>query len=830
MKLVNGLMKSSIGRCRKNMTEKTRFRPFILTCLIIFLVIIFHIIFLQLSLDKDVRMVVSDVEAPLVGLGSLIALFLATNRTKQYSKKLARAWFFLALAQLCTVLGDTIWAVLQLGFHINPYPSIADLFYLLYYPLFFVAVVLFPVQKHGSSYWIKRTIDFSAISIGLLAVFWNYLLGPSIITHADVSFQDCFLAYAYPIGDLLILWGMLILTYNRLHERAGGPLVLISIGATVMVITDSAFVVQSIIGTYKAGDILDSGWLLQNILIWIAAVWQIMIARKITETDKISSTLSDAANTLFSYYPVIWLLVVIGMMYQSSTKSLPMSYHQLTLVALLIWVLVVLRQIISNIEIRRLFNQVDQSIRMVKKQSVELETANQVLGFEIAERKKAEERLAFDALHDFLTHLPNRGLFLDRLDMAINHTKRYEKDAFSVLFLDLDQFKQINDTKGHSAGDELLIQVAQRLRDCVRVSDTVARLGGDEFIILLENVDEKENALLTADRILREFRPAFEICGEKIYISVSIGVVISLSGYENSSDILRDADIAMYHAKEAGKSRFEVFNPEMRTQAIHKVMIENELRYAIEYNEFYLQYQPIYSLKTENITGFEALIRWNNPRLGVLSPGVFIPVAEETGLIIEIGYWVLEEACTQLKKWFDLFPELGELTMNVNISGRQFAQPDFIRRLMEILKKSGLKPELLKLEITESVLLGEQQTDSNTFEELKKIGIHLQIDDFGTGYSSLSYIQHIPVDTIKIDRSFIAEVGHGQKYLELIHAIIRMAHSLGMDTNAEGIETLEQKEVLRSFGCNYGQGYLFSKPLDRKQIEKDLLPVQGQIL
>jgi EAL domain-containing protein (putative c-di-GMP-specific phosphodiesterase class I) len=298
--------------------------------------------------------------------------------------------------------------------------------------------------------------------------------------------------------------------------------------------------------------------------------------------------------------------------------------------------------------------------------------------------------------------------------------------------------------------------------------------------------------------------------------------VLNLFGYDNSNDIMRDADIAMYHAKENGKSRYEVFDPAMRTQAIQRVLVENELRYAIEYKEFKLHYQPIYSLVTDQIKGFEALIRWNNPRMGRVSPGVFIPVAEETGLIIDIGDWVLKEACTQMQKWHKQSLSTEKFFINVNISGRQFAQSDFVNKLQAVLTETGLDPNTLKLEITESILLDSQQTESELFTSLRNLGVHLQIDDFGTGYSSLSYIQHIPVEVIKIDRSFIQEVGNGEKYIELIHAIIRMAHSLGMETTAEGIETSEQKETLRSLGCNYGQGFLMAKPMEPSQIENEL--------
>jgi diguanylate cyclase (GGDEF)-like protein len=438
------------------------------------------------------------------------------------------------------------------------------------------------------------------------------------------------------------------------------------------------------------------------------------------------------------------------------------------------------------------------------------------------EREKIEDQLRYDALHDYLTHLPNRALFIDRLDMAIARTKR-TAIPYSVLILDLDDFKQINDTRGHIAGDDLLVCVADRLKQCVRITDTVARLGGDEFIVLLENTDQVGAVQISCERILEEFKKPFEFADKKSnFISVSIGVVEDISNYEIASDILRDADIAMYHAKDKGKSRYEVFRPELRDKTIQRVLIENELRYAIEHNEFFLQYQPFFSLSTNALQGFEALIRWNNPRLGMQSPGMFIPVAEETGMIIEIGDWVLNEACWQLKAWHDRFPLLQHLVVNVNISGKQFAKPDFMDKLKAAIQTTGLDSTKLKLEITETVLLDNKLRDSDMFNTLRQMGILLQIDDFGTGYSSLSYLQHIPMDIIKIDRSFIKELGKGEKSIDLIHAIVRMAHSLNMQTTAEGIETWEQKEILTGMDCDYGQGFLLARPMDASLIEEYL--------
>jgi diguanylate cyclase (GGDEF)-like protein len=532
---------------------------------------------------------ISDIEAPVVSLGAAIALFWAAYRTRQYAPSSAKAWLLLGWAQLVFALGDITWAVLEVGFQISPYPSIADIFYILYYPMVLFAILQFPVRKFYPFDWSKRTLDFAAIMIGITAVFWNYILGPVISKSPNFPILEQILGYAYLLGDLALLLSILFLFYNRLHGKDAGPILLITIGVVILIFTDIVFSIQTLKDTYVSGGTLDSGWITQNLLVCAAGVWQIMIARNLTEEDRISETLVEIVNNLFSYYPLFWLFVSVFMLYESHFKSLPMTFQQIFLETLTIGFIVLIRQILTNIETKKLFSQIDGTLNTVNKQTQELEAANQILGFEVSERKKVEERLAFDALHDFLTKLPNRALFIDRMVMAIRRSKRHSEITYSVLFLDLDQFKLVNDTKGHSAGDQLLILVAQRLKECIRTSDTVARLGGDEFIVLLECTDNEASIFLSAKRILNEFKSPFIVGTDNVYISVSIGIVKDLASYKNSNEVLRDADIAMYHAKETGKARFEVFDPVMRTQAIQRVMIENELRYAVEYKEFKLQ-------------------------------------------------------------------------------------------------------------------------------------------------------------------------------------------------------------------------------------------------
>jgi diguanylate cyclase (GGDEF)-like protein len=782
--------------------KNREFRPFLIAALISVLFLLFQVILVYIPIGSDLRTTISDIISPMVGSLTTIGIFFAATRTKNYSNQIAKAWFFLGYAQLAYFLGDLIWAILEVGLKISPFPSIADIPYLIYYPLFFFAVLQFPSIERQSYEWLKRLLDLVIIVIGGVMLYWNYVLGPITQLQTGVPVLTQVLAYAYPVGDLVLFWAIMLLLYNRLHEKNGFPLVLISLGITVMVIADCFFSIESLNETYIPGGLIDLGFIIQNILVFLAAVWQFTISVENPESNAHGSPIVGAVNSLFSYFPYLWLLASIIMLINSHFASLPMSFPQIAGLTIILLVLVFSRQLINNIQNSRLIADVDSARKKIDKQARELH---------------------LDTLHDFLTGLPNRELFMDRLDSAILSLPRHSTDPFTVLFLDLDNFKNVNDSKGHLIGDKLLIEVAKGLKNCVRAGDTIARLGGDEFLILLENAGDKESIEEITQRILDVFKKPFAIDNVNLFISVSIGIVFGIAGYEGSTDILRDADIAMYHAKELGKSRFAVFTPTMRTKAIKRVLLENELRYGLEYQQFRLLYQPIYSLKTEKVIGFEALIRWENSKLGNVMPGEFIPVAEETGLINEIGDWVLNEACRQMMTLPDQLFLSNNLSINVNVSGYQFSDPDFTNKLKRILELTAISPAALKLEITESVLLNIQQRESNLFSVLRDMGVHLEIDDFGTGYSSLSYLQNIPVDVLKIDRSFVQMVGNDGENKELIKAIVNMAQSMGMDTTAEGIETKGQMEMMKALGCSNGQGYFWAKPMEFSEIEK-LIP------
>ena len=474
---------------------------------------------------------------------------------------------------------------------------------------------------------------------------------------------------------------------------------------------------------------------------------------------------------------------------------------------------------------------------------------------DITLRKIAEEKLVHDALHDTLTGLPNRALFMDRLGHAIELSKRRPEVLFAVLFIDLDRFKVVNDSLGHLVGDRLLIAIAQRLEICLRAGDTVARLGGDEFAILLENIKNTEDAIQIAERVQAQLAEPFYLNEYQVFSSASIGIVCSglpqnstassemsspgnlrnidgepdvscLSSdssiapvplqilYDRPEELLRDADAAMYHAKGLGKARHEVFDLSMHTRAVALLQLENDLRRALDSQEFQLYYQPIVSLTSGTIVGFEALLRWAHPQRGLVSPGEFILVAEETRLIVPIGWWMMRSACRQIHQWHQKFTTNPPLTVSVNLSNEQFKQPDLIDRLSEILQETELDPRTLKLEITEGVIMDNAESAAAILAQLKNLEIELYIDDFGTGYSSLSRLHTFPTDALKIDRAFVSRMTEDEGNEAIVQTILILASHLGMDVIAEGIETIEQLNLLRALQCEYGQGYFFSKPVD----------------
>lgn len=431
---------------------------------------------------------------------------------------------------------------------------------------------------------------------------------------------------------------------------------------------------------------------------------------------------------------------------------------------------------------------------------------------DICTRKQLEAQLLHDAFHDGLTGLPNRALFFDRLERAITYTSRHPETPFAVLFLDLDGFKLINDSLGHLVGDEILIMVAQRLCTCVRASDTVARLGGDEFVILLNGFHEVESPARVAERVQHALGEPLMLQGHSLVVTASIGIALSNTGYTRPEDVLRDADTAMYRAKALGRACHEFFDVAMHASAVSRLRIEMELRQAIEQQEFVVYYQPIVELAGRQIIGVEALIRWRHPRHGLIPPLEFLPIAEETGLIIPIGRWMIGQACRDVQQWLQEGAAHPDLSVSINLSNKQFWHPGLISFLKETLLLTQLSARSLRLEITEGVILDHMAAAAQILRQLQELAIHLHIDDFGTGYSSLKMLSTLPIEAFKIDQSFIADLDLKVRNQEIVRTILRLGQQLGITVIIEGIETEAQASLLLSLGCLYGQGYLFGRP------------------
>ncbi len=455
--------------------------------------------------------------------------------------------------------------------------------------------------------------------------------------------------------------------------------------------------------------------------------------------------------------------------------------------------------------------QAENHVKELQHYVAELEKSGHAL-------RESREKFKHAAYHDALTQLPNRNLFSDTLKFLLEKTKQKADFNFAVLFLDLNRFKTMNDSLGHAMGDKLILHVGKRLSNMMREGDLVGRFSGDEFAIILNNIKSIDDATAFAHRVAKRIAEPFTLNGRQVFTSVSIGIALGNPKYKDAQDVLRDADIAMYYAKENQKE-YIIFDQKMHTRAVTLLQLETDLRYAVERDELEMYYQPIIGLDEVKLEGFEALVRWNHPTRGLVPPNEFIPVSEETGLIIPMTLWILRTACLQLAEWQRRSPDNEKLLMSVNLSGKHFAHPDLVQQIKTILRETQINPACLKREITESAVMENAENAIAMLKQIRELGAQLSIDDFGTGYSSLSYLHRFPIDTLKVDRSFVSAMEDGTENGEIVRTVIALAKTLNLDVVAEGIETIHQLHQLRILGCEFGQGYLFSRPVPAKEIE-----------
>jgi diguanylate cyclase (GGDEF)-like protein len=695
------------------------------------------------------------------------ALVVAARRS---TGRLRLSWYLLAGAAISWGLGQAVWTGYEVVLDQEvPYPGLADVGYLGAIPFLVAGVLVFPSRSLRVVGRVRAVLD------GLMTVFmvafasYGTFLGV-VYTSSEGRWLERAIAVTYPAADLLTVAVVLAVLARRV-DRFGGPLPVVATGVVSLAVADSAFAYMTAKGTYGDDPLTDLGWPLGFALLALAAVMPEDDHAIHAGARRRSASWVAASLPYLPLIPGLWVFIDL------TISGEPMGTF-LAVTSSVAALLLVARQLLVTVENRELTNSLETTV---------------------AELRERERQLQFQAFHDPLTELANRALFRDRLDHALEQRR---DEAVSVLFVDLDDFKTVNDSLGHDVGDRLLASVGERLRACVRLGDTVARIGGDEFAILVESDDDGSQGPLIAQRVLAALAVPFSLAGRDLRVSASLG--LASGRYESGEGVLQDADLAMYAAKANGKARVELFEQTMRTSALDRMELGADVQAAVDAGELLVHLQPVVDLRTLEVQGHEALVRWEHPQRGLLLPGSFLALAEETGAIVPMGWWVLEQACELAQRW-----PSGEV--GVNIAARQLLDPAAVTTVAGILSRTGIDPRRVVLEITESVFL-DTEAIGHRLHQLRALGVLLAIDDFGTGYSSLSYLTRLPVDIVKIDRSFVERLGGPPGDETLVRAVVQLARSLGLRSVGEGVETPTQLERLQSFGCDAAQGYLFGHP------------------
>ena len=842
-----------------------------------------------------------DLVQAVVPLGVAVVCWRASRR---HSGRARSAWVLLGAACLSWGIGQVIWTVYEVVLHLNPFPSLADPFFLGMIPLAAAGLLLFTPSPRALTTQARTVIDGLIVWGSLFFLSWALVLGP-VYQGSPADLLGRLLSISYPAGDV-VLTAIVLIVLAR--TRRSAALVCISAGLVALALADSAFAFLSLKGTYGTGNAMDAGWIAGFLLIGLAALWppRDPLGVRSARHSRLAIMLPYAA------FPPGMVLAAVGGVQGESLGPVLTVTGMVVLVLVLVRQMLVLRDNIAlnrdleaKVEVRtaelarsqerfRSLVQNSSDVIMILGDDLGIQyvtsASERVLGYapellvgrsfgawipeqdrrdvesalarvmaapraattvthrlpradgsscecesivanllddpsvrglvvtarDVGERTALEDELRQMAFHDGLTGLANRALFADRVQHALDHSARTGL-ATAVMMIDLDDFKGVNDTLGHDAGDELLQVVAQLLVGKARRSDTVARLGGDEFAVLIEDVPDAAEPFQLGQRLLDALKDPVVVQRSELFVSASIGIALANTGLEEVADLLRDADTAMYNAKQSGKARVAAFKAGMHEQLVRRSQLKHDLRRAMDAGELRILYQPTVDLSSGALEGVEALLRWHHPQLGVISPLEFIPLAEETGLIVPIGAWVLREACRQARSWDAEAPQAGRLSVNVNVSGRQLEDEVLVEDVRAALAETSLDPGRLVLEITESVLLKDWKSSLQRLERLRGLGVRLAIDDFGTGYSSLSYLDRLPVDVIKIDKAFVDRLSDA-KDASLVESIVQMSQVMGLKTIAEGIEAPGQAARLHEASCDLGQGYLFGRPTEPERI------------
>ncbi len=755
----------------------------------------------------------------------VIVLFvLASRQTRRQVPQLWGAWFFFLLSMVSLLFTVIVWVFIEMIKGQTGDVATGASFLFASHLLFGWGIFQIPKHRQTRIQAVRQAIDALTVLIGSTLLLWLLWLSP-LTAQGILAFDKLVVTTLYLLSDLVLAAVLISLFFRPQLGQPRGPLVLLSGAIFFMLLANLAIVVQPLGAGAQAGDLKDQFYLIALIFCGAAAALQLAVVGQPPTKPKFAEQQERLLHGMRVIIPPLILLVTYGVMILTHGSDYAYSSYLMALGIGVMFLLVSARQFLTLWENVGLAVALRRELGERQQIQDELQRANETLEQHVAERTKElmvlneqlrnnESKLRFDAFHDKLTGLPNRAAFIHHLESALQAARNDVTYHFAVLFLDLDGFKVVNDSLGHWLGDEFLIGLARRLKEHVPVGNLVARLGGDEFVVLIEHLDNDREAVEIAEQIQRQLRRPLEIRGYRLYTTASIGVVVRDGVHTTAGDLLRDADIAMYKAKENGKARCVVFDATMRAQAVTRLKLETALRHALLRNELYLVYQPIWDVAKQQITGFEALARWQNVEHGCIAPAEFIPIAEETGLIIPLGEWVLEEACRQLKNWQTQWPQAAALTISVNISAQQLYQGDLPVMVEQTLQKTGLAASALKIEITESIFMEDVEAAINACSQLRALGVYLQIDDFGTGYSSFNYLHRLPINTLKIDKSFIDLLSLGGQHIEIVRTIATLAHNLQMSVIAEGVETEEQLAHVEALGCEQVQGYLIAKPLE----------------
>ena len=730
---------------------------------------------------------VQDVMYPLTGLFAGLAILFGIRRNRPESKS---AWVLFATGLFLWTIGDSIWSCYELVLHeVAPWPSAADAIYLVGTSFLVLGLIRMLRQRFPGGD-IDGVVDAVIIAVGVGTLSWAFLISP-YATDPGLGTMAKVVSTLYPVSDILLLAIVARLflgpgARSTSHRLLAGGLVL-------LLVSDSVYSVQGLNGSYYTGHLVDGGWILFYLLVGAAALHRSIAA----DTTSVLGDVHKPSRTRLALLIAAASMAPLTMLVQRE-RGVSVDVPLIAGASLVVFILVVFRM--------------ERLLRTVAGKNAQLQSQGTLLRSSLDDRTKLESRLRHQALHDPLTSLPNRVLFRDRLDQALQHMSR-SNGTLGLLFIDLDDFKIVNDTLGHEAGDLYLVEAAERLRRMIRTSDTAVRLSGDEFALLLEQTTGRAAAAMVAGRVLTAMRQPFILSGRVIPMPVSIGIAWTDDPSTTSLEMQRQADIAMYSAKHHGKDRYVVFEPSMQKEAIGSQRRRADLPKALERDQLRAVYQPIVDLASGRITGAEALVRWQHPVDGLVSPAEFLPQAEEAGIIFDLDMWMLEQACTQLAAWRGLSsnPTFG---INVNLSAGSLQHDDLVDRVTSILSATRTDPTNVVMELTETLLVGDVEATASRLRELKAHGLRIAIDDFGTGYSSLAYLRCFPIDILKIDKSFVDGAALGSKDSSFAGTIIALADQLQLSTVAEGVEDHDQVTALLDMGASSAQGFYFSRPVD----------------